>query len=184
MPNYKRVRLEGGTYFFTVVTMNRMPILTTPLARRCLSKAFALTKKRYPFKLKAICLLPDHLHCVWTLPESDSDYSTRWSFLKGTFTRLYLNGGGVQGTKNASRKVRHEAGIWQRRLWEHLIRDDKDYYNHLDYLHYNPVKHGLVKSPAEWKWSTFAKYVKAGLYDEDWGKGVADDIVKLKTGIE
>ena len=184
MSNYKRARLEGGTYFFTVVTLNRTAILTTPLARRCLSKAFALTKRRYPFKLEAICLLPEHLHCVWALPENDSDFSTRWSFLKRTFTRLYLGAGGTQGTKNASRKARHEAGIWQRRFWEHLIRDDKDYYNHLDYLHYNPVKHGLVKSPAEWKWSTFAKYVKAGLYPEDWGETLPDNVNGLKTVVE
>jgi putative transposase len=184
MSNYKRARLEGGTYFFTVVTYNRMPFLTTPLARRCLSKAFALTKKRYPFKLDAICLLPNHLHCIWTLPESDTDFSKRWSFLKTAFSRLYLNSGGVQGTKNASRKARHEAAIWQRRFWEHLIRDEKDFYRHLDYIHYNPVKHDFAKSPAEWKWSTFSRYVKANVYPENWGEAPPDTIAGWKMAVE
>jgi len=124
--------------------------------------------------LDAICLLPDHLHCMWTLPENDSDFSTRWALVKIGFTRLYTaacgsksNGGhGLPGT--ASRKKKREASLWQRRFWEHLIRNEKDYYEHLDYIHFNPVKHGYVKRPRDWEWSTFQKYVKKDIYPPDW----------------
>lgn len=168
--------MPGATYFFTIVTYQRRPMLTGDLARDVLHKAFQATIERYPFSLDAICLLPDHIHCMWTLPDHDGNFSLRWSFLKSLFTRQYREAGGVEGKVNLSREKRREAGIWQRRFWEHMIRDDADYQNHLNYIHYNPVRHGLVKRVKDWKWSSFHRFVCLGLYDLEWG---SDGIINL-----
>ena len=181
MPNYRRIRIEGGTYFFTVVTHNRTPLFNSKEARNWLRSAFALTQNRHPFTIDAICLLPDHIHTVWTLPENDADYSIRWKQIKTSFTKKYLKEIGSEKFVNESqsRNKHGEAAIWQRRFWEHTIQDKQDYYNHLDYIHYNPVKHGLAQSPKEWLFSSFSQYVDNGTYDPDWGNS-DDSFLKLK----
>jgi len=166
--SYVRLREAGGTFFFTVVTHDRRPFLTSPLARRCLRTAWKETYSRYPFELVAVTLLPDHLHCLWTLPEGDSDYSSRWRFLKARFSMLYLRDEGCEGVRSPSRERSGERAVWQRRFWEHAIRNDEDLRRHFDYIHYNSVKHGLVARPEEWPWSTFHRYAKLGWYDVGW----------------
>ncbi len=169
MPNYVRRREEGGTFFFTVVTHQRRPFLTEPLARECLRWAWEETRARYPFHLVAVCLLPDHLHTMWTLPEGDSDYPTRWRFLKGRFSWKYNRSGGSEGERSTSRRQRQERGFWQRRGWEHTIRDDVDFKRHFDYVHYNPVKHAHVVWPEQWPWTSFHRYARLGWYETGWG---------------
>jgi len=119
--------------------------------------------------MEGFCLLPDHLHCIWVLPENDKDFSVRWGGIKSLFTFYYRDQGGRDGVRNKSRERSGEAAIWQRRFWEHLIRDQEDFAKHMDYLHYNPVKHGLVCRVADWQWSTFHHCVKEGYYKQDWG---------------
>jgi putative transposase len=115
--------------------------------------------------------LPDHLHCIWQLPETDTNYSIRWKEIKRLFTKQFLKEIGPGAQRNESRQKRQEAAIWQRRFWEHSIKDDEDFESHLDYIHYNPVKHGYVEKAADWMWSSFQKFVKAGVYDSDWAGG-------------
>ncbi len=170
MPEYRRVFIPGGTYFFTVVTQERRPILTKPESRTMLRSAWKIVQQRHPFTIDAICLLPDHIHCIWTLPEGDTGYPLRWSEIKKNFTREYNKQFGAQAHRNASRYKRGEGTVWQRRFWEHTIRDVEDYHRHLDYIHYNPVKHGLVKNVVDWPWSSFHRYVKLEQYDVNWGE--------------
>ncbi|MCK5270179.1 MAG: transposase [Sedimentisphaerales bacterium] len=171
MTDYRRAKFEGGFYFFTVVTYNRRPFLTHDLARDCLRQVWRETKQKREFEVIALCLLPEHLHCVWKLPEEDCDYSGRWAAIKSGFSRRYLSSGGIEGSQSDSRIKKRERGIWQRRFWEHQIRDEKDLQRHVDYTHYNPVKHGLVKELEDWPWSTYHKYVQKGFYaHNDWDK--------------
>jgi putative transposase len=169
MSNYRRLYIPGGTIFFTVVTHMRRPFLTDEMARSCLHEAIEKVQVRHPFQIRAIVLLPDHLHTLWTLPECDADYSARWKRLKEEFTRRFLQAGGKEGIRSPSRLRRKERGIWQRRYWEHAIQDETDLERHFDYIHYNPVKHGLVKSPRDWPWSSFHRWVREGIYTDDWG---------------
>ncbi|MEO0530902.1 MAG: transposase [Planctomycetota bacterium] len=169
MPNYRRAQNGGGVYFFTVVTMGRQRFLTEPSARNALRQAFREVRSRHPFEVVAIVLLPDHLHCVWKLPRGDDDYSNRWSRLKAGFTTRYLASDGTEAPVSVSRAVRGERGVWQRRFYEHVIRDEDDLRRCLDYIHLNPVKHGLVSRARDWPWSSFHRYVRAGEYDVDWG---------------
>jgi putative transposase len=169
MPNYRRFTVPGATYFFTVVTNERRPFLVDDLAKQCLREAIEVVRARYPFEVPAMVLLPDHLHTVWSLPEGDSDYSLRWRRIKGDFTERYLAQGGDDGTRSASRQKRNERGLWQRRFWEHMILDDNDFERHVDYIHYNPVKHGLVTCPSDWLYSSFHAFVRRGIYPASWG---------------
>jgi putative transposase len=155
MPDYRRYYVEGGTYFFTVVTYLRKPIFLQSTARSILHWVWEDVNKRFPFRTIGLCLLPEHLHCAWTLPAGDSNYSMRWKEIKRLFTNEYSALMGLSETKNKSREKRNESTIWQRRFWEHTVRDDEDLARILDYIHYNPVKHGLVNSVSEWKWSSF-----------------------------
>ena len=168
MPDYRRNFQPGGTFFFTVVTCQRFPIFDASPARDLLGEAFRNVKEKYPFTLDAICLLPDHLHCLWTLPESDGNYSIRWSYIKAYFTHRYKGIFGAPGKLNESRENRREGVVWQRRFWEHTIRDEQDFAMHFDYIHYNPVKHGLVQNIDEWEWSSFHHYVNLGWYPGKW----------------
>jgi putative transposase len=177
MPNYHRSLVEGGIYFFTVVTFQRQPIFTNETARNILHQAWQEVKEGYPFETIAVCLLPEHLHCIWRLPEGDADYSTRWKEIKRRFTIGYLRDVGPGGERNASRLKQQEAAIWQRRFWEHTIENEEDLEEHLDYVHYNPIKHGLVERVIDWPYSSFARYVKAGIYDKDW---VGGDVGRLE----
>lgn len=125
-------------------------------------------------------MLPDHLHCLWKLPEGDANYSIRWRVLKNLFTVHYMKEVGFEDVRNESRQKRHEAAIWQRRFWEHTILDEEDFEAHLDYIHFNPVKHGLVQHVVDWKWSSFRRYVKEGLYESDWEGGEVGRILGYK----
>jgi putative transposase len=169
MSNYRRARTAGGIYFFTLVTHHRTPLFSSKQARACLHQAMAEVRARHPFEIEAICLLPEHLHTIWKLPAGDQDYSQRWNEVKGVCAKL-LHAGGVElGDLSLSNYRTGEMHIWQRRFWEHLIRNETDYRNHMDYLHYNPVKHGLVGAVVDWPWSSFHRYVREGLYPVDWG---------------
>ncbi|MBI5902100.1 MAG: transposase [Deltaproteobacteria bacterium] len=167
MSDYRRAR-GGSTYFFTVVTYGRQPILCLADSIKALSEAISEVKEERPFEAKAWVLLPDHLHCVWELPEGDLDYSVRWALIKKGFTKR-MKGRIETPRPNLSRIKHREASVWRRRFWDHQIRDEADLRMHCDYIHYNPVKHGLVDSPMDWKHSTFHRYVKEGLYTEDRG---------------
>ena len=169
MPNYHRSYVKGGTFFFTIVTYNRLPILTLPQSREILREAWESTNQRFPFETVAVCLLPEHIHTIWTLPEGDADFSKRWREIKRLFSRQYLEKAGTESPRNQSRIKRGEAAIWQRRFWEHTIRSEQDLKCHVEYIHYNPVKHGHVIKAADWQWSSFYKYVKNGLYPSEWG---------------
>jgi putative transposase len=146
---YRRVYTPGGTYFFTVVTYQRRPIFSSPDAVENLRKAFQYTLSRMPFTIVASVILPEHIHFICTLPQDDRNYSTRWRLIKGHFTRHWQAKGTV--STNASRSEKGEADIWQRRFWEHLIRNEADLTRHIEYVHYNPVKHGLARTPADWE---------------------------------
>ena len=168
MPSYRRWRVAGGTYFLTLATHQRRPILCTPRAREILGLTMEQEQSRRPFTLDAIALLPDHIHLMIRLPTGDEDYSTRIGQIKRSFTLTWLAGGGKDGVGSASRRRQRYRGVWQKRFWEHTIRDRRDWSLHLDYIHANPVKHGLVCSPGDWAWSSFHRYVRAGWYEADW----------------
>ncbi len=167
MSNYRRAR-GGNTYFFTVVTYQRQPILCLEYSRLLLREVVDQVRNNHPFSIDAWVLLPDHMHCIWRLPKGDRDYSLRWALIKKEFTKrakLWLD----IPEPNLSRMKHRERTVWQRRYWEHMIRDEDDFSAHCDYVHYNPVKHGLVNAPKDWPHSTFHRYVDKGLYSEDWG---------------
>jgi putative transposase len=167
---YRRASVPGATYFFTVVAERRRPLFRSLSAVRALEEAVAAVQARHSFEIEAQVMLPDHLHVMWTLPDGDADFSTRWRLIKSGFTRSYVRTTGVVA-RSASRRAKSEQGVWQRRYWEHLIRDEKDFAAHLDYIHYNPVRHGLVSAPRDWPHSTFAEWVARGAYEADWGSG-------------
>lgn len=168
MPNYRRAYIKGGTYFFTVVTYNRNKILCTEANQKNLEASIDETCEEYPFVIDAWVLLPGHIHCIWTLPPVDNDFSIRWKLIKSGFTKRLTRS--INETAiSESRIKRGEQAVWQRRFWEHLIRDEKDFEKHYHYIHYNPVKHGYVKAPKDWQFSTFHKFVKRGIYDVAWG---------------
>jgi len=173
MAEYRRNLLEGGTYFFTVVTYHRLHILTSPIARKILHHAWELTKERHPFETIAICLLPDHIHCIWKLPDGDSDYSTRWKEIKRHFSLEYQKQIGPGEDRSKSYSNKKEVAIWQRRFWEHTIEDEDDFEAHFDYIHYNPIKHGYVELARDWQWSSFNRYVRDRIYDNQWCGGDA-----------
>jgi putative transposase len=164
---YRRARIEGGTYFFTVVTDKRRKFLCVPENILLLREAFREVMEEYPFNIDACVVLPNHIHCVWTLPKGDGDFSNRWRLIKNYFTRRC--DGKYRGPVSPWKKKKNEQGIWQSRFWEHCISDETDFINHVEYVHYNPVKHGLVKAPKDWQYSSFHKYVRDGIYDVNWG---------------
>lgn len=169
MPEYRRYFVPGGTYFFTVVVYQRHPLFRSPLARTLLRESIQEVRARWNFQIIAWVLLWEHLHAIWTLPPGDERYSLRWSRIKECFTRRWRRHGGHEFKRNASRIKRRERAIWQRRFWEHTIRNEDDLSNHFDYVHWNPVKHGLVNRVVDWPYSTFHHYVREGYYSADWG---------------
>ena len=170
MTHYRRNYVPGGTYFFTVVTASRRPIFQTDTTRALLREAIRRIQTKRPFETVATVLLPDHLHCIWTLPHRDSDYSTRWQQIKEGFTRAFLNAGGEEAVTSESRHNRRERAVWQRRFWEHTCRDEDDLKRCVDYVHWNPKKHGLVTNVCDWPWSSFHRFVTEGEYSADWGR--------------
>jgi putative transposase len=169
MSSYRLNYMLGASYFFTVVTDNRARILLSDNARQALRESIKDCQKRWPFDVNAFVLLEDHLHTIWTLPEHDTNYSVRWAYIKKEFSKRYLVAGGNEQERNDSRQLRRERGIWQRRFWEHTLRDEKDFERHVDYIHYNPVKHGIVSCAKDYPYSTFHSYQKRGLYEPNWG---------------
>jgi len=155
-------------FFFTCVTHRRRPLFDDPAARRMLREAMEATRASRPWVTEGIVLLPDHLHMLWRLPEDDPDYSGRVGAMKKRFTRAYLAAGGVEAEVSASQRRQRCRGVWQKRFWEHRIRDARDFRMHLDYIHANPLKHALVSLPRDWPASSFHRYVKLGWYDLDW----------------
>ncbi len=176
MPNYRRIYIPGSTYFFTVVTHNRLPLFNDEAARSWLRRSFRQVRQELPFQIDAICLLPDHLHCLWTLPPDDADYSRRWQRIKAGFSKDMVRRGGLDRRARPSRTRKGEVEVWQRRFWDHCIRDERDLRCHFDYIHYNPVKHGLAGRPLDWPWSSFGRYVHLGWYAEDWGAIEPEDL--------
>ena len=169
MPNYRRAKTKGGTYFLTVVTYRRQRFLCDKNVRDALRNGIQNTRTTHPFKIDGWVLLPDHLHCIWTLPPNDAAFGIRWTMIKQFVTRQCSPDLHRDDWMNESKRRRKESTIWQRRFWEHQIRNDQDYEKHMDYMHYNPVKHGYVKNVMDWPYSTFHRYVCKGVYAEDWG---------------
>ena len=152
MPNYRRAIVPGGCFFFTVNLLERkQTLLVDHIA--ALREAVVTTRRGHPFTIDAFVVLPDHLHAVWTLPLDDCDFSTRWRLIRCRFAAALPR----QERRSEIRIARRERGIWQRRFWEHTIRDDDDYRAHCGYVHFNPVKHGLVSHPAEWPYSSYLR---------------------------
>jgi putative transposase len=174
MPDYRRAPVAGGTYFFTVVTFERQPLLTGDAVRHALRSAIEQTRSGHPIQIDAWVLLPDHLHCLWTLPAGDAGFSRRWSMIKRLTTRQLQGKTGFLPATNGSRNRRGESTLWQRRFWEHQIRDEFDYRRHMDYVHWNPVKHGHVTRVVDWPYSTFHRWLRQGAYVADWGGACAD----------
>ena len=170
MSNYRRAWHAGGTYFFTVNLLQRRG--NDLLTRRVdlLREVVRAVRLRHPFQIHGWVVLPEHLHCVMEMPPEDMNFATRWRLIKMEFSKALPK---VERL-SAVRAARGERGIWQRRDGEHLIRDDADMQAHLDYVHINPVKHGLVRRVADWPHSTFHMLVRAGVYPPDWAGGEVD----------
>jgi putative transposase len=159
MSNYRRVVVPGGCFFFTVVTYERRPVFAEDAAVARLREGFRRVMAGRGFTIDAMVVLPDHLHCIWRLPAEDRDYWTRWRLIKHYVARGFSTGINGRGEKK----------VWQRRFWEHMIRDEEDWRRHVDYIHYNPVRHGYVRRPVDWIHGSFRRAVKMGWYGEDWG---------------
>jgi len=168
--NYRRNFVPGGCYFFTVNLLERKQNLLTEHID-LLRGSVRTVRRLYPFHIDAWVVLPDHIHCVLTLPPNDDDYPLRWRLIK----LLFSKGLPADERLSAVRKRRGERGIWQRRYWEHTIRDERDYSRHIDYIHVNPLKHGYVHQVADWPYSTFHRYVADGLLPVDWC-GISEDL--------
>jgi putative transposase len=183
MSQFRRKHVPGGSFFFTLVTEPRAPIFCTDSSRRLLGAVIRNCRKRWPFRIDAMVLLDEHLHAIWTLPEGDTRYSARWGWIKKEFTKAYLAAGGLEHVRNASRLKQRRRGIWQRRFWEHALRDETDFARHFDYIHYNPVKHGHVACARDWPYSTFQRWVEQGVNSPDWGcnTGIEMEFEELDT---
>jgi putative transposase len=164
---YRRALLAGGTFFFTVNLAERSKTFLIDYVD-ILRETFRQVKSRHPFKIDAIVILPDHLHAIWTLPTNETDYATRWMLIKSGFSRNIPFG----ERRNRSRILRHERGIWQRRYWEHLIINEEDFIRHIEYIHYNPVKHGYVLKPTDWLFSSIHRDIRAGRVTPNWGNNI------------
>ncbi len=169
MSNYRRAQIAGGCFFFTVVTHGRRPMLADADIVARLREAFRRTREKYPFRIDAIVVLPDHVHAIWWLPEGDADFSLRWRLIK------HFVAVGIGGEPNQ----RGEKPAWQRRFWEHALRDETDWRNHVDYIHYNPVKHGHARRPGDWPHGSFRRAVDAGWYPPGWGETAPSNIASM-----
>jgi putative transposase len=170
MRRYIRANAAGATYFFTVVLQDRQArwlVEHVDVLRACVSAV----KARHPFHIDAMVVLPEHLHAVWTLPLGDADFAIRWRLVKRSFTRCLNAAGLLDHTAAAAKRGADERSLWQRRYWEHQIRDLDDFGRHVDYIHFNPVKHGWVQRAGDWPYSSFHRYVRQGLLPANWGLG-------------
>ncbi|MEH2622137.1 putative transposase [Bradyrhizobium sp. AZCC 1719] len=167
MVNYRRNFVPGGTFFFTVTLADRC---SKVLVERVdlLRDALRVARQERPFVIDAVVILPDHLHAILTLPSGDSDFSGRWRRIKGHFSSAFID-----TSPQLRRRPNGDLALWQRRFWEHTIRDENDFARHVDYIHYNPVKHGLVQRVRDWPYSSFHRFVRAGILPDDWA-GDAD----------
>ena len=165
MARFRRVFTPGATWFFTVVAARRRPLLTDPRVISAFGTAMREVRQTLPFSMPAWVILPDHLHVIWTLPEGDKDYPRRWSIIKRRTSQL---ADFPTMARSCSMVARRESGLWQRRYWGHLIRDKEDLHRHIDYIHFNPVRHGDADVPAAWPYSSFARHVRDGTYPRDW----------------
>ncbi len=168
MPNWRRAHVPGGSFFFTVVTDRRARFLTAIPARPMLGSIIRRCRMKWPFTINAFVLLPDHLHAIWSLPPGDEAYSTRWAWIKKEFTKNWLALGGREQRQTPGRKRDGRRGVWQPKFWEHTLETADDFERHFDYVHYNPVKHGYVKCPREWPWSSFHRWVEHGVSPDHW----------------
>ncbi|OGA16295.1 MAG: hypothetical protein A3H32_14730 [Betaproteobacteria bacterium RIFCSPLOWO2_02_FULL_63_19] len=194
MATFRRVHAPGGTFFFTVVTHRRAPVLADPGLLQALREAMTRVRRELPFQMIAMVVLPDHMHCVWKLPDGDGDYPRRWSMIKRLTSQRVMRAAAedaVPSTGSCAWRTlpsapddalpsapddarpsglrRRESGLWQRRYWEHQIRNDADLDNHISYIHWNPVKHGYVSRPREWPYSTVHRFQRQGIIPRDWG---------------
>ncbi|WP_290653717.1 transposase [Aquisalimonas sp.] len=174
MSNYRRFRVPGGTYFFTVVTHQRRPFFRHPANVQRLRTAIRRIRDTHPFHIDAMVILPDHLHALWTLPKDDDDYTRRLRLVKSLFTQSAPDLPAERARRSG------EGAVWQRRYWEHVIRDGEDFRRHVDYIHYNPVKHGLVAHPREWPYSSFHRAVQRGWYPPHWGASEPETVNGLE----
>ncbi len=168
--DYRRNFIPGGSYFFTVNLADRRSRLLTDKIG-LLRSALRTVMQRHPFTTEAVVVLPEHLHCIWTLPPGDTDFATRWRLIKTDFSKQI----GAGERRSPSRVSKGERGIWQRRFWEHTLRDENDFARHCDYIHFNPVKHRHVSRVSAWPHSSFQRFVRLGLYPLDWGGDAAND---------
>ena len=172
---YRRAVVPGASYFFTLITHQRARIFSEPSAIACWQRAVSKIQRKRPFVLEAEVIMPDHLHMIWTLPDGDADFPTRIRLVKTALTKD-LATRALRPATSESRARKGERDVWQRRYWEHVIRDEKDFQAHVDYIHINPVKHGFVVRPGDWPYSTFLNWVGRGAYDPWWG---SDDMPPL-----
>ena len=172
MSDYRRLYVPGGTYFFTLVNYQRQNLFAEAFRVEQLRQSLRVVKKKRPFVMIAAVVLPNHVHCIWRLPEGDADFSTRWQMIKTDFSRHV-----PAKTRNDSAKT-----VWQPRFYDHLIRDDEDedFRRHLDYIHFNPVKHGYVTTPSEWPYSSFKRFLTVGWYAHDWGNVISPDVEDME----
>jgi putative transposase len=168
MVGYRRNFVRGGTYFFTVTLSDRRSTLLVDHVG-ALRAAFRQTRLERPFVVDAIVVLPDHLHAILTLPHADSDFPGRWRRIKGHFSTSTINSGAT-----IARHGNGDLALWQRRFWEHTIREEKDFQRHVDYIHFNPVKHRLVTRVRDWPHSSFHLYARKGILPSDWAGDVND----------
>lgn len=171
MPNYRRAWHPGGTYFFTSNLLERRDNNLLVRHIDALRAAVRRVRRAHPFDICGWVVLPDHLHCVIRLPPTDADFALRLRLIKTSFSKAIPR----EERRSAVRRRRGERGIWQRRYWEHLIKDETDYRAHMDYVHFNPVKHGLVTCVRDWPYSTFHRLVADGVYPIDWGGSEAGE---------
>ncbi len=164
MTSYKRLKINGAVYFFTLVLNDRIGSNLLIAEFNQLKESIKKVKASYPFKLNAMVVSPDHLHMIMSLAKNDTDYSVRIRLIKTYFSKSLNKTEAI----STSRKSKEERGIWQRRYWEYVIRNETDFINHLNYIHFNPVKHGCCNRAVDWPYSTFHNYVEKGLYPESW----------------
>ena len=173
MSTYRRSNTAGGSYFFTVVTQQRRPFLCAPDVLAALRCAIQHTRQTLPFTIDAWVVLPDHMHAIWTLQQGEANFGKRWGVIKSQVTKACR--GQVEALaktseiQSESQENQHESALWQRRFWEHQIRDETDFTQHMNYVHFNPLKHGLVQRVRDWPHSTFHRSVKQEVYAQDWG---------------